>query len=54
MDVFRPQSYEPVLNPHPVTCAGCGQSIAIGMAVRSKDDPQGRVWHMGCAPVSIR
>jgi hypothetical protein len=54
VDAFKPESYEPILNPAPVECAGCGKPIAVMMAVRSKDDPQGRVWHMGCAPVSIR
>jgi hypothetical protein len=53
VDAFKPESYEPVLNPVPVECHGCGKPIAVGMAVKSTDDPKGRVWHMGCAPVLL-
>ena len=53
VDAFKPESYEPVLNPVPVECHGCGKPIAVGMAVRSTDDPRGQVWHVGCAPVRL-
>jgi hypothetical protein len=52
-DAFRLESYEPVSNPYPLECAGCGKPIAMMMAVRSGDDPRGRVWHVNCAPIRL-